>query len=259
MIAVLASGFALGLSLIVAIGPQNALLIKQGIRRQAVPILIAICALTDIILIFAGTAGVGFLVDRFPQALVVLKYAGAAYLTYFTVLCFRDALRPGASPSDDTATTQPIESFDGASSSGLSQPPQGPQHPALAQELAQEHGHEQGRGSAVRTKAAARSSTPAASRDWVAPALAMFAICWLNPAAYVDVLVMLGGMANQYGDPGRWYFAAGATCASLLWFPFLGFVASRYSEVLSQPRVWRAVNCAIGVIMCALVVKLLLS
>src|SRR5699024_4355635 len=92
-LSILIAGFALGLSLIVAIGPQNALLIKQGIKREHVWVVIAICALFHSILIIGGTAGVGHLVETFPNALVVLKYLGAIYLAYFAYLGRRDALR----------------------------------------------------------------------------------------------------------------------------------------------------------------------
>ena len=60
------TGFALGLSLIVAIGPQNALIIKQGIRKQALIPVLAVCIISDILLIFGGTAGIGAIVERVP-------------------------------------------------------------------------------------------------------------------------------------------------------------------------------------------------
>ena len=100
---------------------------------------------------------------------------------------------------------------------------------------------------------------PAPERAWVKPVLAALAICWLNPAAYVDVLVMLGGMANQYGTTNRWLFAAGALMASMVWFPLLGYGSARFSEVLSRPRVWQVINLGIGCIMTGLTIKLLLS
>lgn len=62
------AGFFLGLSLIVAVGPQNAMLLKYGIRRDHIGLIIVVCALSDVILITAGTAGVGYLVEKFPNA-----------------------------------------------------------------------------------------------------------------------------------------------------------------------------------------------
>mgnify|MGYP002758258384 FL=1 len=84
------------------------------------------------------------------------------------------------------------------------------------------------------------------------------ALTWLNPLAYVDVLVMLGGIANQYGD-GRWLFALGAMCASAVWFPTVGFGAARMSHTLAKPQTWRMVNFGIGCVMILLTFKLLMS
>ena len=83
------------------------------------------------------------------------------------------------------------------------------------------------------------------------------ALTWLNPLAYVDALVMLGGIANQYGDQ-RWVFAAGAVLASAVWFPSLGFGAYKLSHVLAKPMTWRIVNIVIGFVMLGLTAKLLL-
>lgn len=240
-LSILIAGFALGISLIVAIGPQNALLLKQGIKRDHVWVVIAICAVSDTILILGGTAGVGYLVDTFPTALVVLKYLGAAYLAYFTYLCFRDAFRDKVETLSPTQTEpnkpQQIETFDG----GISSRPSDGSSAVVT---------------ASRTKAFRRQMQKS---TWLKPALATLAICWLNPAAYVDVLVMIGGLANQYGAEGRWLFAAGAVTASLLWFPIIGLSAAKFSHVLSRPAVWRGINFGIGCIMIGLTIKLLLS
>ena len=114
------AGFFLGLSLIVAVGPQNAMLLKFGIRRDHIGLIIAVCALSDVILITSGTAGVGYLVEKFPNALQVLKYVGAAYLAYFTFTCFRDALKTKGE-AIEVESTQPkvpqeVATFDGSTS-----------------------------------------------------------------------------------------------------------------------------------------------
>lgn len=233
---IIVAGFALGISLIVAIGPQNALLLKQGIRRHAIGVVITICAASDIIMILGGTAGVGFLVDRFPWALTILKYAGAAYLAYFTFLCFRDALTPDGKAIDADATpnkTEEIESFGTSPDTS-------------------------GGVATVATKTRRVIRRQMQEKTWLKPALAAVAICWLNPAAYVDVLVMLGDVANQYGPDDRWLFAGGAICASLVWFPTIGYGAAKFSDVLAQPKVWRVINFAIGCIMIGLTIKLLM-
>ena len=63
------AGLLTGLSLIVAIGAQNAFVLRQGLRRSHVGLVVAICALSDVVLIVAGVAGIGALVERAPWAL----------------------------------------------------------------------------------------------------------------------------------------------------------------------------------------------
>lgn len=90
-----AAGLAAGLALIVAIGAQNAFVLRQGLRREHVGAVVAVCLVADVALIAAGTLGVGALVQRAPLALDVLRWAGAAYLVWFAVRSFRSAARPG--------------------------------------------------------------------------------------------------------------------------------------------------------------------
>lgn len=90
------TGFAAGLALIVAIGAQNAYVLRQGLRREHVGAVVAVCLAADILLIAAGTLGIGAVVARFPAALDVLRWAGAGYLLWFAIRSFRSAARPGA-------------------------------------------------------------------------------------------------------------------------------------------------------------------
>jgi L-lysine exporter family protein LysE/ArgO len=91
-----AAGFGTGLSLIVAIGAQNAFVLRQGIRRHAVLAVVAICAVSDAVLITLGVGGVGALVVAFPTALTVISLAGGAFLLCYGFLAARRALRPAA-------------------------------------------------------------------------------------------------------------------------------------------------------------------
>ncbi|MGN7150594.1 LysE/ArgO family amino acid transporter [Arthrobacter sp. SAFR-179] len=85
-----------GMALIVAIGAQNAFVLRQGIRREHVGAVVAVCMAGDALLIVGGTAGIGALVTRFPEALEVLRWAGAAYLLWFAVRSFMAAAKPSA-------------------------------------------------------------------------------------------------------------------------------------------------------------------
>lgn len=74
------SGFLLGLSLIIAIGSQNAFVLKQGLRREHVFIVCLFCAVSDALLISAGVAGFGAVTARFPQVVTIAKVAGVIFL-----------------------------------------------------------------------------------------------------------------------------------------------------------------------------------
>ncbi len=91
-----ASGLALGLGLIVAIGAQNAFVLRQGLRVEHVAAVVAVCALSDIALIGAGVLGAGAALTQVPWLIPVVCFAGAAFLLCYGVLAARRALRPGA-------------------------------------------------------------------------------------------------------------------------------------------------------------------
>ena len=89
------AGFALGASLIIAIGAQNAWVLRQGIRREHVLAVVSICAAVDAALITVGVAGFGALIVRIPYALEIASALGAAFLAYMGARSFRSAMKPG--------------------------------------------------------------------------------------------------------------------------------------------------------------------
>jgi L-lysine exporter family protein LysE/ArgO len=99
-----ASGLGLGLSLIVAIGAQNAFVLRQGLRGEHVLAVVAVCALSDLVLIVAGVAGAGAALQAWPPALVVVRVAGALFLAGYALLAARRALRPAADAALRTET-----------------------------------------------------------------------------------------------------------------------------------------------------------
>ena len=90
------AGLLTGLSLIVAIGAQNAFVLRQGLRRSHVGLVVAICALSDVVLIVAGVAGIGVVVDRAPWAVEVVRWLGVVFLTVYGVTSLLRARRPQA-------------------------------------------------------------------------------------------------------------------------------------------------------------------
>jgi L-lysine exporter family protein LysE/ArgO len=77
----------------VAIGAQNAFVLRQGLRREHVPALVALCAFSDALLIVAGIAGLGVLFDRYPFLLTLARWGGAAFLLVYGGLAALRACR----------------------------------------------------------------------------------------------------------------------------------------------------------------------
>ena len=98
---VVLTGFATTMALIAAIGAQNAFVLRQGIRGEHVMPVVALCAVSDLVLIFAGIAGFGALIAAHPDVVVLAKYGGALFLIGYGVLAARRAMKPGTlTPSD---------------------------------------------------------------------------------------------------------------------------------------------------------------
>ena len=89
----LLTGLLTGLTLIVAIGAQNAYVLRQGLAREHVGVVVAVCAVSDLVLILAGVAGIGTIVEQAPWALTVVRWLGVAFLTWYAVSSLRRARR----------------------------------------------------------------------------------------------------------------------------------------------------------------------
>lgn len=182
-------GLLTGLSLIVAIGAQNAFVIRQGLTRSHVLLVVAICALADLTLIWIGVAGLGALITSLPWLLEVIRWFGVAYLSWFGFRSARAAFKN--------------ESLDAAG-------------------------------------AAEQSATKVAATA--------LALTFLNPHVYLDTVILLGSIGNQFG-PDKWFFATGASVASILWFTTVGYGAKAASRLMSKPVFWRILDSVIAVIM----------
>ncbi|MFC3966147.1 LysE/ArgO family amino acid transporter [Nocardia jiangsuensis] len=235
------SGFGFGLSLIVAIGAQNAHVLRQGITRTHVGAVVAVCAVSDVLLIAAGVAGFGAVVRSVPEVLVVARWAGAVFLCGYAALALRRAwspaaLVPAADPPGevaDDAVPVPVGAVS-SSANGRDSTPRG----------------------------AARFAHPARGRT--APALGAtiattLALTWLNPHVYLDTVVLLGSFASAHAGADRWYLAAGAMTASVLWFLALGYGARLLRPLFARPGAWRVLDAAIALVMLALGAGLLLG
>lgn len=222
------SGLALGLSLIIAIGAQNVFVLRQGLRREHVRLVVAICALSDAALIAAGVAGVGAALASVPALVAVIRWGGALFLVGYAILAARRAWAPRAAGLDVGSDQPAVSSAEGAAEQR--------EVPASASASTRVGG--------ALLQSSARSA-----------ALTCLALTWLNPHVYLDTVLLLGTISSSHGD-ARWAFGAGAIAGSLLWFTALGYGARLLGRWLAKPSAWRVLDGAIAVIMLALAVML---
>jgi L-lysine exporter family protein LysE/ArgO len=196
------SGALFSLSLIVAIGAQNAYLLRQGARREHIATVVVICTASEIVLIAAGVAGVGAAVSSRPAFLSIARAGAGTLLLAYGALAARRAL-------------------------------------ALAQ-------------AGTQGVAAARRS--GGSRGRVLAATLGFT--WLNPAVYLDTLVLLGSVANAHPH-SRWWFGAGAAVASASWFLGLGSAAKLLTPPLHRPQAPRLLDAFVAAVMTVTALRVL--
>ena len=191
MIAVI-PGLLMGFSLIIAIGAQNAFVIRQGLSKSHLPLVVVTCASADVFLILIGTGGLGTLIQANKALLEIIRWFGVIYLLWFGYRSLR---------------------------------------------------------SAFQTQTLSASSTIYSSRTKAL--LATLAITFLNPHVYLDTVIFVGSIANQFGS-NRWYFAAGASVASIIWFVTIGFGAQAASKYMAKPVFWKFLDTAIAIVMFAI-------
>jgi L-lysine exporter family protein LysE/ArgO len=102
-------GFIASFTLIAAIGAQNAFVLRQGIRREHVLPVVALCTVSDILLISAGIAGFGALISAHPSAVNIAKFGGALFLVGYGLLAARRAWRPSSLTPSETAPARLVD------------------------------------------------------------------------------------------------------------------------------------------------------
>ncbi|WP_400995480.1 LysE/ArgO family amino acid transporter [Agromyces sp. GXQ0307] len=235
-LSVLAAGLGLGFSLIVAIGAQNVFVLRQGIRREHVFVVAAICTVSDALLIVAGVGGMGAMLQAMPWLVGVARWAGAIFLVGYAVLAARRAWRG----SESGLVVDPDEQTSGG---------------RVARSTHQDPGEGLDTGAG-----APYSTTGLATRTGarlLPVVLTVLALTWLNPHVYLDTVVLLGSVGATHGD-ARWTFALGAAIASAVWFFGLAYGARLLGGVLASPRAWRVLDGIIAVVMLAIAVSLVL-
>ena len=172
------AGLGLGFSLIVAIGAQNLFVLRQGLRREHVFVVAAICALSDAALIAVGVSGVGLVLESVPWLVDVVRWAGAAFLIAYGVLAARRAWRPS-----DRALTASVPSESEAGSTGMP----------------------------TATRTATRTRL-------LPVVLTCLALTWLNPHVYLDTVFLLGTVANTHDEYRWLFAAGAMTASIVWFF-----------------------------------------
>ncbi len=101
-------GFRTGFALILAIGAQNAFVLRQGIRREHVWAVVLVCAVSDALLISLGVSGLGKLVEAMPWLFPVMRWGGAAFLTVYGAKAMIAAWKGGEAMEADAQGAVPL-------------------------------------------------------------------------------------------------------------------------------------------------------
>ena len=286
-VTIFATGLLTNLALVVAVGAQTLFLLRQIVRRDRVLLCLGICLAGDAVLLSVGVLGVGAVADAVPWLIPAMTLAGIAYLLWFAVGALRSAWRgqttlasaaaeaqqddPEHAPSltDVVTLTGQLPVLDEEmlaahrsghrTEDGIAGPaprsgePAGPTRPAVV-------GKPSGSGSvAVQAKPVVRTVALEAPQTPLGRAIMLaLSVSLLNPHAILDMVVMLGTVAQAYGED-RWLFALGALTGSALWIVVLGWGGTRLAPLMNTPRMWRIVDSVVGVLMIGIAVKIALS
>jgi L-lysine exporter family protein LysE/ArgO len=102
------AGLGIGASLIIAIGAQNAFVLRQGLRREHVTAVVVVCVLVDWVLIAAGSLGFGSLVRAFPLVTSLAAWGGALFLFGYGAMSWRSAVHPAALSAETDGVSPPV-------------------------------------------------------------------------------------------------------------------------------------------------------
>ncbi len=258
----LLAGLGTGLALIVAIGVQNTYLLRLAVTAsvRVVAASVVVCAASDAVLILAGVLGVGVVVERFPLAVVVIRFVGAAFLLTYGVLAAKRALRPSGDAmrveqaADDDGVPAPAAAPAGQTRTSIPAPgapapsTTAPSTSATSASATSPTAEPAGRTGVAPPGRGGVTTRPAAP-TMRAAVLTMLVFTWANPHVYLDTLVFLGSVANQQGVDDRWWWTIGAVAASCLWFGALGFGGRLLRPLFARRLTWRVFDGLVAVVM----------
>ena len=193
------TGFFLGLSLIVAIGAQNAFVLRHGILRQHVFYIALFCAVSDSALIFLGVTGISFFFNNFvDQFSNILFGISSIWLSGYGIIRLMSVFKSDSSIDIEKTSLK-----------GLL--------PTL---------------------------------------IALFILTFANPHVYLDTVILIGSIAQQFSGDLRVAFAIGASLSSFVFFFSLSYGAKLLAPIMQNPNSWRILDGTISMIMFSIAFKL---
>ena len=199
MISALTTGFFLGMSLIIAIGSQNAFVLRQGILGQHIFSIALFCAIADTFLIILGIAGISyFLSDFVNEYLKIIFGITSLWLFIYGLLRIKSAFR-----SNSSIITKNNE-----------------------------------------------------SSSWLNAISIVSIFTFANPHVYLDTMILIGSISQQFHELARVYFAFGACSASFVWFFGIAYGAKLLTPIMQKPKHWRILDSFIALIMFIISVNL---
>ena len=192
MLSAFLTGLFLGLSLIIAIGAQNAFVIRSGILRNHIFYIALFCAISDSLLIIIGIAGISFFLKDFMNEFSNIIFGfSALWLFSYGLLRIRSALINNYLTVDNNSKSSSL-----------------------------------------------------------LKAISIVAVfTFVNPHVYLDTMILIGSISQQFLDTNRIYFAIGACTASFIWFFSIAYGAKLLTPIMQKPSHWRNLDLLIALIM----------
>jgi L-lysine exporter family protein LysE/ArgO len=196
------TGFFLGLSLIMAIGAQNAFVLRQGILKQHIFSIALFCSIADSMLITLGVLGISYFLNDFINANLKLIFGcSSLWLFAYGFLRLRSVFRSNSYIIEDKSESQSLLS-----------------------------------------------------------SLAIIGILtFINPHVYLDTLILIGSISQQFIEVNRIYFTLGACSASFIWFFGIAYGARILTPLMQKPIHWRTLDSIIALIIFVIAFNLALQ
>ena len=199
MVSAFFTGFFLGLSLIVAIGAQNAFVLRQGILRQHVFYVALFCSISDALLIVLGVTGISYFFNDFihEHSKIIFGFA-ALWLLAYGLLRLNSVFKGNSRIIEGNIKSSSLKN-----------------------------------------------------------AISITAIfTFANPHVYLDTMILIGSISQQFIGQDRIYFGIGACLASFIWFFTIAYGAKLLTPIMQKPSHWKIFDLLIAIIMFAIAFNL---